>query len=156
MSRRDDGQHPLLALAGHDLPGLHALLTPGHRGDVDVHADAAPTGRLTGGAGQTGAAQVLDPDHQLGVEQFQAGLDQPLLLEGITDLHAGPLGVVGRAVLAAAKPAEASTLTPPMPSRPVLEPSSTARLPGPEAMPSTSRSTGSAPMQSTLTRGFWA
>ena len=55
-----------------------------------------------------------------------------------------------------AKPAEASTLTPPMPSRPVLLPRSTARFPGPEAMPSTSRSVGSAPMHSTLTNGFWA
>ena len=41
------------------------------------------------------------------------------------------------------KPAEASTLTPPMPSRPVDEPSSTARLPSPWAWPSTSRSVGS-------------
>ncbi len=54
------------------------------------------------------------------------------------------------------KPAEARTLTPPMPSRPVREPSRTARFPGPEAMPSTRRSTGKAPMQSTLTKGFWA
>ena len=55
-----------------------------------------------------------------------------------------------------ANPADASTLTPPMPSRPVLEPRRTARLPGPDAMPSTRRSVGNAPMQSTLTNGFWA
>ena len=41
-----------------------------------------------------------------------------------------------------------------MPSRPVVEPSSTARLPGPEAAPSTSRSTGRAPRHSTLTSGL--
>ena len=73
-----------------------------------------------------------------------------------------PTWTLGRLVSSAApfcsplKPAEARTLTPPMPSRPVLEPSSTARLPGPDAMPRTSRSAGSAPMQSTLTSGFWA
>ncbi len=55
-----------------------------------------------------------------------------------------------------AKPAEASTLTPPMPSRPVLLPSSTARFPGPDAEPRTSRSTGRAPMHRTLTNGLWA
>ncbi len=54
------------------------------------------------------------------------------------------------------KPADASTLTPPMPSRPVVDPSRTARFPGPDAIPSTSRSAGSAPMQSTLTSGFCA
>ena len=54
----------------------------------------------------------------------------------------------------AEKPAEASTLTPPMPSLPVLEPSTTARLPTPEARPSTRRSVGSTPRQSTLTSGF--
>ena len=72
-----------------------------------------------------------------------------------------PTCTLGRLVSSAissspANPAEASTLTPPMPSRPVLLPSRTARFPGPEAMPSTSRSTGRAPMHSTLTRGFWA
>ena len=73
-----------------------------------------------------------------------------------------PTCTLGRLVSSAApassplKPADARTLTPPMPSRPVLEPSKTARLPGPDAMPSTRRSTGSVPMHSTLTSGFWA
>ena len=73
-----------------------------------------------------------------------------------------PTWTLGRLVSSAApassplKPADARTLTPPMPSRPVLDPSSTARFPTPDAMPSTRRSTGSAPMQSTLTSGFWA
>ena len=71
--------------------------------DVDVHADAAAPGRLAGGAGQAGAAEVLDPDDELGVEQLQAGLDQPLLLEGVAHLHAGALGVVGRAGVVAAE-----------------------------------------------------
>ena len=37
----DDGQHPLLALGGHHLEGLHARFAPGHGRDVDVHAHAA-------------------------------------------------------------------------------------------------------------------
>ena len=52
------------------------------------------------------------------------------------------------------KPAEARTLTPPMPSRPVDEPSSTARLPSPVAWPRTRRSVGRIPRHSTLTSGL--
>ena len=77
--------------------------------------------------------------------------------------NGSPTWTLGRLASSAAappsspsNPAEASTLTPPIPSRPVVEPSRTARLPGPEARPSTSRSTGSAPRQSTFTSGFCA
>ncbi len=101
---RDDGEHALLALARHHLPGLHPLLTPWHGRDVDVHAHAAPARRLAGGAGEAGAAEILDPDDQPGVEQLQAGFDQPLLLEGIAHLDAGALRVVGRAVVLAGEP----------------------------------------------------
>ena len=94
--RGDDGQHALLALAGHHLPGLHAVLAPRHGGDVDVHADAAAAGRLAGGAGQPGPAQVLNAHHQLLVQQLEAGLDQALLLEGVAHLDARALGVVAR------------------------------------------------------------
>ena len=93
---RDDGEHALLALARHHLPRLHALLAPRHGGDVHVHADAAAPRRLARGAGEPGAAEVLDPDHELRVEQLQARLDQALLLEGIAHLDAGSLGVVRR------------------------------------------------------------
>ena len=44
---------------------------------------------------QPGAAEVLDADDQPGVQQREAGLDQALLLERITDLHARALGLVG-------------------------------------------------------------
>ena len=57
---------------------------------------------------------------------------------------------------ASPKPAEASTLTPPIPSLPVDEPIRTARFPTPEARPRTSRSRGMTPRQRTLTRGFSA
>ena len=38
LLRRDDSQHPLLALADHDLPGLHVGLAERH--PVGVHVDA--------------------------------------------------------------------------------------------------------------------
>ena len=41
VGRRDDRQHSFLGLRGHDLEGLHAALTQGHRGDVDLHAGTA-------------------------------------------------------------------------------------------------------------------
>ncbi len=152
----DDGQHPLLALGGHHLVGRHARLATGHGRDVDVHAHAAPGRGLTGGTHQTRPAQVLDTDHQLGVEELEARLDQALLLVGVADLHARPLGRTRPSPSSPPNPAEANTLTPPIPSRPVEDPRSTARFPTPVAAPSTSRSVGSTPMQSTLTSGFWA
>ena len=104
----DDGEHPLLALRRHDLEGLHARLAPRDRADVDVHADAARDGRLARRAAEAGAAEVLDPDHQAGVEQLEAGLDQPLLLERVADLHARPLAASSAS---SPKPADARTLT---------------------------------------------
>ena len=48
----------------------------------------------------------------------------------------------------------ASTLTPPIPSRPVLAPSSTTTLPTPRAADSWMRSFGSTPRHNALTSGF--
>ena len=92
----DDGQHPLLGLRGHHLEGRHAGLAAAHRGHVHVHAHAGPGGRLTGGTGQAGPAEVLDADHEAGVQQGEAGLDEALLLEGVPDLHRRALVGVGR------------------------------------------------------------
>ena len=52
------------------------------------------------------------------------------------------------------KPAEARMLAPPMPSRPVEAPSSTARFPSPSARASTRRDFGSTPRQKTLISGL--
>ena len=87
----DDGQHALLALAGHDLEGLHARLALGHLGHVDVHAHAARVA-VSLVAQVRPAPQVLDADDQAGVEHLEAGLDEPLLLERVAHLHAGALG----------------------------------------------------------------
>ena len=64
------------------------------------------------------------------------------------------LGRLAASASASPKPAEASTETPPIPSRPVVDPRSTARLPGPLARPSTNRSAGMIPRHSTLTSGL--
>ena len=99
--RRDDGEHPLLALRGHDLPGLHPRLSARHRAHVDVHAHSPARRCLRRGARQTSTAEVLDTDDEPLVEQREAGLDQPLLLVGVADLGARPLGLIeaGRSVL---------------------------------------------------------
>ncbi len=64
------------------------------------------------------------------------------------------LGRLAASVSSSLNPADARTDTPPMPSRPVVDPNSTARFPTPDARPSTSRSTGSTPRQNTLTSGL--
>ena len=55
---------------------------------------AAVTGRreLARGAGQPGAAEVLDALDQVRAEELEAALDQDLLGERVADLDAGPLG----------------------------------------------------------------
>ena len=97
--RADDGQHAFLALARHDLPRRHARLPSGDGGHVDVHANPAPRRRFAGGAGQAGAAEILDADHQPLVEQLQTGLNEPLLFEGIADLDVGSFGLLGFGII---------------------------------------------------------
>ena len=85
--------------------GLIAVLAARHGRDVDVHAEPGPRSGLARRAGEPGAAEVLDADDEAGVEQGEAGLDEPLLFVGIADLNARPL--VGVAVSPAPSPAEA-------------------------------------------------
>jgi hypothetical protein len=59
-----------------------------------------------------------------------------------------------RAEAPSSKVADASTDTPPMPSRPVRAPSSTTTLPTPAASLCCSRSTGRTPIERALTSGF--
>ena len=71
---------------------------PGSRhGTADTSTsmpDAAARRGLAGRAGEAGAAEVLDADDEAGVEQGQARLDEPLLLERVAHLHGRPLVVV--------------------------------------------------------------
>ncbi len=64
------------------------------------------------------------------------------------------LGRLSASASASPNPADASTDTPPMPSRPVEEPRSTATLPTPVARPSTNWSAVRMPSARTLTRGL--
>ncbi len=97
---RDNGDHPFLALAGHDLEGQHGRFPQGHRGHVDVHPDPAARRRLAGSADQPRPAQVLDADHEVAIQQLQARLDEPLLLERVADLDVGPFGRLDGGVVA--------------------------------------------------------
>ena len=106
----DDGQHPLLALGDHHLHRVHPRFPAGDPGDVDVHPHAALGGRLGGGAGDTAGAEVLHTDRQPGVEQRQAGLDQLLLFERISDLDGGAF--VGRRFIESGRRQDAGTADP--------------------------------------------
>ena len=83
----DNGEHAFLALRGHDLERFHARLTTRDGGDVHVHAHAAAAGGFAGGTSQAGAAEILNADDEPGVEQFETGLDETLLLIGVAHLH---------------------------------------------------------------------
>ena len=85
-------QHPLLALGEHHLVGGHPRLAHRHPVEVEPDAEIALVAHLDGRAGEAGGAHVLDRDHRAGRHQLEAGLHQPLLGEGVADLH-------GRALL---------------------------------------------------------
>ena len=70
-------------------------------------------------------------------------------------VNGSPTWTLGRlAADVSSNSCEASTLTPPIPSRPVLEPISTPTLPGSEARPRMSLSFGIIPRHMTFISGF--
>ena len=82
----DDGDHPLLALGDHDLPGLHAVLA--QRDAVEVDVDAHVAGHLGERGGEPGRAAVLQRLDEPGLDELERGLDQLLAREGVADLDA--------------------------------------------------------------------
>ena len=109
--RRDDDEHPLLALGEHDLVGRHSRLAPGDLRHVYADARPALARALDGRGGQPGGAQVLQADETTGPGQFHARLDQHFFEEGVAHLHGGaqlavvleaPRGETRRAVNAVA------------------------------------------------------
>ena len=69
--------------------------------------------------------------------------------------NGSPIWTVGRlSASVSLSSAEASTEAPPMPSRPVVAPKRTSRLPSPVAFALISRSTGRRPTHIALTRQF--
>ena len=88
--RPHDGDHPLLALGDHDLPGLHLRLAERDLVEVDVDARAVP--RHLGQRGsEPGRAAVLQRLHETALDELQARLDQLLARERISDLNGRPL-----------------------------------------------------------------
>ena len=92
VGRGDDREHPLLRLARQDLGRVHRGLAQRHPVQMGEHAALTGCGRLAQGAGQPRAAKILDALDQLGVEDLQAGLDQQLLGERVTDLDGRAVG----------------------------------------------------------------
>src|SRR5262249_2445822 len=98
--RLDDGDHPLLRLRDHDLPGLHALLAQRDTGEVDVDAHAVG-GHLREGGREAGGAAVLQRLDEARLDELERDLDELLAGERIADLHRGALVVVTLAQLGA-------------------------------------------------------
>src|SRR5665647_1722941 len=90
LFRGDDRQHALLALADHDLPGLHVGFAQRYPIGVDVEAHVALARHLAARTGEAGGAEVVHAHHQVSVDELEAGLDELLLGERVADLDAGP------------------------------------------------------------------
>ena len=90
-TRAQHHQHPLLALAQHDLVGRHAGLAHRHPIEVELDAEPALARHLDRGRGQPRGTHILDRDDRVGLHQFEAGLDQQFFGERVADLHGRPL-----------------------------------------------------------------
>ena len=86
-----DQQHALLRLAEHDLVRSHAGFALRDAVEFDFDPGAAARAHLAGRAGQPGGAHVLYSNDRAGLHRFQAGFEQQLLEERISDLNIGPL-----------------------------------------------------------------
>jgi len=105
------------------------VLALGDLGDLDIEADTAAARHLGGGRRETGRPEVAECDEQLPFSSSRHASMSRLLLERIPHLDAGTL-VLG---LSSSNSWLASVEAPPIPSRPVVEPMSRIRLPGPAA-----------------------
>jgi hypothetical protein len=83
-----DREHPLLRLAGQDLPRVQAGLAEWDRAQVELGAQPGPGRGLAHGARDPRPAQVLEPLEEAAFDELERGLDQELLRERIADLHA--------------------------------------------------------------------
>ena len=106
-------------------------------------------GGLRRGARDAAGAQVLEPLDEPALDELEAASMSSFSANG------SPTWTVGR-LDGSSSPnvALASTDAPPMPSRPVVEPNSTTRLPGPGAAARVRQRSSSRPMAITLTSGL--
>src|SRR5581483_4895237 len=84
-------QHPFLRLAQHDLVRSHAGFALRNAVEFNLDADVAASAHLAGRAGQPGCAHALNAHNGTGLHGFEAGLEQKLFQERITDLDVGAL-----------------------------------------------------------------
>src|SRR5918999_3492518 len=84
------GDHALLALGDHDLPGLEIRLPQRHAVEMNVDS-ASLAGHLRERGGEAGRAEVLKRFRESALGELDARLDQLLPREGVTDLNGGPL-----------------------------------------------------------------
>ena len=96
---RDDRDHPLLRLRDHDLPRLEVGLAQRHAVEVDVDARVAAR-HLGERRGEPGGAAVLQPEHEVALDEVERHLDQRLAAERVADLHRRPLLVGALEILA--------------------------------------------------------
>ena len=80
-------QHALLGFAEHDFVRGHAGFALGNFGEIDLDAGAAAGSHFHGGTSEAGSAHVLNRHDRAGLHGFEAGFEQQLLHEGVTDLH---------------------------------------------------------------------
>jgi hypothetical protein len=150
LGRFDEGHHPLLGLRHQQLGCGHARLA-----DVDPSRGRRPcpsrpgrpvrrwrtTARPHPGPGHPPPGPARYSSRQASISFFSSK-GSPTCTEGAWPSDSS------------SKEAEASTEAPPMPSRPVALPSSTATEPSAPAVPSTSCSRWSTPRHMTLTSGL--
>ena len=101
--RRDDRAHAFLRFAGEHLGRGHVGGAQRHGVQLDPHAAVACRREFRCGAGQSGAAEILDADHQAGGVQLEAALDEHLLHERVAHLHRRQLLAAGGAAFVAAE-----------------------------------------------------
>ena len=134
-SRPHHGDHPLLALRDHDLPRLEVVLTERHAVELDVDAGAvAPSRRATTRG---------PPRRSPAVTRRARPRPAPRSPRRASAREGSPIWTDGR-LSGSSSPSSwlASTLAPPMPSRPVVAPNSSTALPAPAARARVTRSAG--------------
>src|SRR5436189_871145 len=86
-----DQQHALLGFAEHDLVSIHAAFTLWDEVEFDLDPDASTAPHLTGRAGKTGGAHVLNPDDCPGLHRLKTRFKQQFLKKWISYLDIGTL-----------------------------------------------------------------
>ena len=81
-----------MAFRHQDFFGGESVVSKQHLLQVHHHAAVAVGGQLTGGATDTGSAEVLDGFYDVLAEEFHAAFDEDLLGKRVANLDGGALG----------------------------------------------------------------